>query len=138
MAEVQQADPGTRRFAVACVVVAAALGAGALSLLDTYRQSLLSWFLANAPHVRVSIIVVALLLLLAPLLLMAAWVWKYGVRVVRDGRHPPNGVKVIRDTPVSYGAVAQLYGRFYQALAALFVLAALSLLWFSWMIWRLR
>jgi hypothetical protein len=138
MAEVQQADRATRRLALISVVVAAGLGTGALILLDRHRHSLLSWFMANERHVQVGVIVVALALLLVPLLLMAAWVWRYGVRVHRESRHPPEGVKLIRDTPVVRGAAARLYGRLCQALAALFVLAALSVVWVSWMLWRLQ
>ena len=134
MAEIQQADPRSRRFALICVAVAAVLGSGALVLLDSHRQSLLSWFQGSSSRAQVSIIVAALVLLLAPLFLMAAWVWNFGVRVLRGNRHPPEGVKVIRDTPVSRGAAARLYGRLYQALAALFVLAAFSVLWLSWML----
>jgi hypothetical protein len=69
---------------------------------------------------------------------MAAWVWSLGVRVLRGNRHPPEGVKVIRDTPVSRGAAARLYGRLYQGLAALFVLAGLSILGLLWMVWHLQ
>ena len=67
---------------------------------------------------------------------MAAWVWNFGVRVLRGNRHPPEGVKVIRDTLVSRGAAARLYGRLYQALAALLVIAGLSVLALFWMVWR--
>ena len=138
MAEIERADPGSRRFALVFLVIAAGLGTAALVVLDSYRQSLLSWFLAHEPNVQVTIVIVALLLLLMPLLLMAAWVWRYGGRVLRGSRHPPQGVKVIRDTPVRHGARARLYGRLYQALAAVLVLAASSVLWFSWMLWRLQ
>jgi hypothetical protein len=137
MAEVERADPGARRFALVCLAVAAGLGTGTLVLLDSYRQSLLSWFVAREPGVQVTLIAIALLLLLMPLLLMAGWVWRYGIRVLRDSRHPPLGVRVIRDTPVIRGAGARRYGRLCQALAAALVLAALSFLWFSWMLWRL-
>ena|SRR5688572_17733196 len=137
MAQVQQADPSTRRVTLICLVAAAGLGAATLTLFERYRQSLLSWFLANESHVQVGIIVVALVLLLVPLLLMAAWVWNYGARVRRESRHPPEGVKVIRDTPVIHGAAARLHGRLCQALAALFVFAALSVIWISWRLWHL-
>jgi hypothetical protein len=136
--QVQQADLGARRFTLMCLVVFAGLGTAAFVLLERYRPSLLSWFLANEPHVQVGILIVALLVLFVPLLLIAAWIWNFGGRVLRGGRHPPEGVKVIRDTPVIHGAAARRYGRLYQALAALCALAALSVLWFSWMLWRLQ
>lgn len=138
MAEIHQADPRSRRLALMCVAVAAVLGSGALLLLESHRQSLLSWFQGSSSHVQASIIVAALVLLLAPLFLMAAWVWNFGARVLRGNRHPPEGVKVIRDTPVSRGAAARLYGRLYRALAALLVLAGFSVLALFWMVWRLQ
>ena len=49
MAEIQQADPRSRRFALMCIAVAAVLGSGALVL----------------SHVQASIIVAAPVLLLA-------------------------------------------------------------------------
>jgi hypothetical protein len=124
--EVQKADPGTRRFTLVCLVMATAVGSAAFVLLERHSQSLLSWLLTNEPHVQLSIIVVGLLLLLLPLLLTAAWMWRFGVRVLRGNRHPPEGMRVVRDTPVIHGAGARLYGRLYQALATLFVLTALS------------
>jgi hypothetical protein len=138
MAEIQQADLRSRRFALVCVAVAAVGGAAALVLLESHRQSLISWFQSSSFQAQVSVLVAVLLLLLAPLFLMAAWVWSLGVRVLRGNRHPPEGVKVIRDTPVSRGAAARLYGRLYQGLAALFVLAGLSILGLLWMVWHLQ
>src|SRR5687767_4832589 len=117
MAQIQQADPGARRLTLVCLAFAAGFGSVVWMLLDRYRQSLLSWFLANEPDAQVTVIVITLVLLLAPLLLMAGWVWRYGLRVLRGSRHPPDGVKVIRDTPVIHGAGARLYARLYQALA---------------------
>lgn len=75
MAEIQQADPRSRRLALMCVAVAAVLGSAALILLESHRQSLLSWFQGSSSRAQVSVIVAALVLLLAPLFLMAAWVW---------------------------------------------------------------
>ncbi len=138
MTQVQRADPGTRRISLVCLVVFAGLGTVVFVLLDRYRESLLSWFVANESHVQVSILIGALLLLFMPLLLIAAWIWSFGGRVLRGSRHPPEGVKVVRNTPVTHGAAARLYGRLYQALAALIVLAALCVMGFSWMLWRLH
>jgi hypothetical protein len=138
MTQVQQADPGARRISLVCLVVFAGLGTTAFVLLDRFRESLLAWFLANESHVQVSVLIGALVLLFMPLLLTAAWLWNFGGRVLRGSRHPPEGVKVIRNTPVVHGAAARLYGRLYQALAALTVLAFLCVLGFSWMLWRLQ
>jgi len=37
----------------------------------------------------------------------AVWLWRLGQRVRRSGRYPPEGMKVIRDTPVRTGSDAQ-------------------------------
>jgi hypothetical protein len=78
-----------------------------------------------------------IVLCLLPLPIGAAWMWSFGARVVRGNRHPPEGTKLIRDTPVVRGAVARRHGRGYQALAGLFLFAFLSTLWALWQLWRL-
>jgi hypothetical protein len=138
MTEVQHADPRARRTAVAYVAVGAALGAGATFLFERHRQSLLSWLVGASPQVQAGVIGAALVALCVPLLLTAAWMWRYAVRVRRTNRHPPEGVKLVRDTPVCHGAAARRYGLLYQSLAALFVLAALAIAGLAWMLWRLR
>lgn len=137
MAEIQYADPRTRRIALLYVVVGAALGFGALLIFERYRQSLLSWMVETPPETQVGIICLAFLALCLPLLLFAVWMWTYGVRVLRENRHPPKEAKLVRDTPVTHGAAARRYGRLYQSLAALFMLAAVFLVGFAWKLWRL-
>jgi hypothetical protein len=80
----------------------------------------------------------ALLVLCAPLLLLAAWMWTYGVRVLRANRHPPPGVRLVRDTAVSRGAAAGRYGRLYQVFAAVLVVATLIVVRLVWALWRLQ
>ena len=74
---------------------------------------------------------------LAPLLAGASWLWALGVRVIRGNRYPPEDTRVIHDTPVVRGAAARARGRVYQALAALFFLAAASGFWALWKLWIL-
>ena len=79
----------------------------------------------------------AILVLCAPLVLIAAWIWMFGMRVLRQNRHPPEGAKLIRDTPVTRDA-ARRYGRLYQSLAALLAVAAVLVVGFAWTLWRLK
>lgn len=136
MTEVQHADPRTRRNALLYVVVGAVLGSGALLIFERNRQSLLSWLLESSPETQAGIICLAILALGLPLALIAAWMWTYGVRILRADRHPLKEARLVRDTPVTHGAAARRYGRLYQSFAALFLLAALFLVGFAWMFWR--
>lgn len=138
MTEVEHADPRTRRLALWCVVVGAVLGSAALLLLERQRQSLLSWLLQASPETQNVAVGSALLVLCAPLLLLAAWMWTYGVRVLRANRHPPPGVRLVRDTAVSRGAAAGRYGRLYQVFAAVLVVATLIVVRLVWALWRLQ
>jgi hypothetical protein len=137
MAEVQHADPRTRRATIAYVAVGTVVAAGALLLFESYRQSILSWLSGTSPQTQIGVICLALIVLCAPMLLIAAWTWRYGVRVLRTNRHPPEGARLVRDTTVARGAAARRYGRLYQSLATLFVLAALFIVGVAWALWRL-
>jgi hypothetical protein len=138
MAEVQHADPRARRTAIVYAAVGLVLGAAALFLFESYQQSLLSWLAATSPRTQVGVICLAFLVLCAPLFLIAAWTWRYGVLVLRANRHPPEGVRLLRDTLVVHGAAARRYGRLYQGLAVLFAFAALFMIGVAWALWRLQ
>jgi hypothetical protein len=138
MTEVQRADRRARTVTVLSLLVATACGAVALLLAEEYGPSLSHWLRrAPRPH-RLWFGVAALLVLCLPLLLFAMWLWSYALRVLRGNRHPPEGTRVVRDTPVARGAVARRYGRFYQALAGLLALSALAIAWLGWKLWRLH
>lgn len=138
MTEIQRADPRARRAALAYLVAAAAGGAGCLLVFELYGQSLWRWLLQAPRQDQLWFGALALVLLCLPLVLFAVWLWRYGVRVLRSDRHPPEGVLVVRDTPVARGTVARRYARLYQGLAALLAAAALIVAWIGWKLWRLQ
>jgi hypothetical protein len=58
----------------------------------------------------------------------AAYAWRFGRRVRRDGRFPPVGHPVVRGTPILTGALARRRGAWAQAAGiAMAVLALVSL-----------
>ncbi|MCI0666889.1 MAG: hypothetical protein L0Y43_02405 [Methylococcaceae bacterium] len=136
MEEIDRADPGARRTAFRFLVIATLLGAGALLAFEHYREALLAWFSADPSRARWNVIFLTLVLALSPLLIAAAWAWTFATRVVRGNRYPPEGAKLIRDTPVVRGAAARLRGRVHQALAGAFLFASLGILWILWQVWR--
>lgn len=137
MTESQHADPRARKVALLYLVVATACGAGLLLLIQQYGPSLSRWLLRASRQDQLWFSALALLVLCLPLVLFAGWLWMYGVRVLRSDRHPPDGVKVVRDTPVARGSMARRYGRLYQTLAALLAAAAQIVAWNGWKLWRL-
>jgi hypothetical protein len=104
-------------------------------LFDSYRESLLGWVVADPSRGKITALLLIFALCFVPALAAAAWMWSFGTRVVRGDRHPPEGTKLIHDTPVVRGAAARRHGRVYQALAGLFLLASLSMLWVLWQLW---
>jgi hypothetical protein len=82
--------------------------------------------------VTVSIALAAAVVL--PVLGAAAYLWRFGIRTVRDQRFPPHGTLVLVDTVILEGAEAQRRGRMLQALA--FGLGATGVV-FAIMFWRL-
>jgi hypothetical protein len=73
-------------------------------------------------------------LLLAPLIVFAAYVWSLGERIFRAGEYPPPGLRVIRDTPVITGKRAISRGRLLKALALGCGIASVGL---GLLLWRL-
>lgn len=124
MEEIQRADPAARRRAIAAVAVGATLGGAALMLLEQQRGEIAAWLTAGHFRAKLAALLVSVVAGFIPLLLGAIWVWRLGNRVIREGRHPPSGLKVLRDVPVLRGMAARRRGRAYQGIALLLIVAA--------------
>lgn len=115
-------------------VIACGTGVGALLLIaiDRLRPQLERW-LQQDLRVRawIGIAVVAAAVTL-PVLGAAGYLWHLGTRVVRSGRYPPPGLRVLHDTEIVIGAAALRRVRAMQALACVLALAAVLLVFFMW------
>jgi hypothetical protein len=135
MTQVRKADPAARRAAVWTCVAGAIAGGLLLADLQQYRPALIEWLAADRAETaaRLQLLFGALAVLLAaPLLGLAAWLWSLGGRAIRAAEFPPPGMRVIRDTPVVCGDAAVSRGRMLRAAAILVVVAAVAacaLLW---------
>lgn len=98
--------------------------------LEKWINSDPSQFLARARLVLLG----AALLLVAPLVAIAIWLWRLGARALAGDRFPPPGVAVIRDTPVLTGDAARRRARLAQSFA-IFLLAAAGAM--AILFWRL-
>jgi hypothetical protein len=131
------ADPAARRRSL--IILAVCAGVGALLILGfgRYREALLGWVVADPADAsrRVSLVFLASTgLLVAPLFVFAAYLWSFGVKVIRTESFPPPGHRVVRDTPSLAGAEAIQRGRSFKTLA-IFLAAAAAVL--ALLLWRL-
>lgn len=137
MVEIRKADPAARRRAVAFVILGTAIGAALIVGFEDYRTPLRDWLLSEPGDARLRVKLMFLLVgivLAAPLLAFAAFLWSLGARVSRAQEFPPPGYRVIRDTPVISGPAAVVRGRGLKGLALGLVMAS-ALLWL--LLWRL-
>lgn len=100
-------------------------------LFQLQREHLAAWFAESSLRLEIAILGGVVILVLLPLLLAAVWAWRLGGRVLEEGRFPPQGFKVVRDTVVFLGAQARLRGRLLQGLGVVFVAAGSVMLWLA-------
>jgi hypothetical protein len=118
-AEIQPADPATRRRALLGAAAVAIAGWAAFFVLQDWLRGL-----AGADPVATRRALEDALLwgswaACLPVAVLATWMWLQGQRIVRAGRYPAPGAKVIRDTPVLHGDAARLRGTALRVLAAI-------------------
>jgi len=135
--DVRQADPGFRRLAIVVLIAGVCAGGVLIGAVDRYRDTLADWVRADSSRLaqRLELIFVAFtVLLVAPLVAVAAYLSSLGGRTVRAGEYPPPGSRVIRDTPIVRGGEALARGRTLQGLAALLSAASVVI---GLLLWRL-
>jgi hypothetical protein len=134
---IEKADARARTIVIAAVVTVVLIGVAILAPADSWREALIAWIMhdparSRSRAVTVSIAMAAAVIL--PVVGAAVYLWRFGVRVVRDRRFPPFGTWLIVDMVILEGVEAHRRGRVLQALAI--GLAATSML-FAILFWRL-
>lgn len=124
MVEIQRADPATRRRALIAIVVIAVAGWGAWFGLERCLAGLRGVDPARQQDALESALLWATWAAMLPVAAFACGLWRYGTRVLRAGRFPAPGAKVIRDTLVLHGDPARVRGTALCVLAALLGLLA--------------
>ena len=61
---------------------------------------------------------------------MGFWFWWLGRKIIRAGRYPPPGMKVVRDTPVRTGAAAARLAIAAQITGLLLAVAGTAATWY--------
>lgn len=137
MTEIRKADPRARRQAVWLLIAGTLVGVLLILGFGRYSGSLRTWIKSDPTAVahRLTLALVGLSIVLsAPAIAFAVYLWALGGRVLRAEEFPPPGYRVIRDTPVVGGQGARVRGHAFRILAACLVVTTL-LLWL--MLWRL-
>jgi hypothetical protein len=132
MKQIQPADPSARRHALTILLVGAAAGVALIAIAGALRPDVEAWLKADLEARSRIVLGVMAFLLGAPLVGLAAYLWRLGGRVVRAAQFPPPGTRVVRNTPIVTGGAATRAGRVLQTCAAALALAAVILVGFIW------
>ena len=132
MGEVHRADPKALRIALLIIgggVVTGAVLIFAAERLESFFTTWVSQDLQRRSRIAFSALTA---LTVGPTLVMSVYCWRLGQRIVREGRYPPAGLRVIRDMPVLTGGTARHRGRWLQALGVVTAVAVLMMAFFMW------
>jgi hypothetical protein len=129
--DIQKADPEARRRAAALVVFGAAVGVVLLLWFERSLPGLSEWVTEKpelvASRARLLLSVIGVMMIL-PLVGFAVYTWLLGRRITSGGRFPPRSMRVLRDTVVLTGQVAESRARVMKLLALVLISLALGLL----------
>ena len=137
--EVRKADPAARRRAVLVIIFGTALGALLIAGIEYFREPFSEWLLSKPVEMaqRAKLVIfVSAVVLSAPVIAVAIYLWLLGTKVLRAQEFPPPGLRVIRDTPVIGGSGAVTRGHAFQFLA-LCLGVSFAVLWFFFL-WLAR
>ncbi len=134
---IEKADPRLRAVVIPAVLALVVSGVVLIAAADTWRSALIDWVARDPARSRSRSVAVSMALaaaVIAPVLAAAAYLWHFGVRVARDRRLPPRGMRLVVDMVVQEGDEAQRRGRMLQVLA---VSLGTTTVIFAIMFWRL-
>lgn len=129
-----------RRNSLLSVVIGTIVGVILLVLFQSYLDFFRAW-LTEDPALLLTragmVFGLLAMLLIAPLLALAVWLWACSSRILREERFPPSGVRVVRDTPILQGPAARNRATLFRVFAIVLVVAASGLSWLLWRVWVL-
>jgi hypothetical protein len=127
--EIVRADAEIRRRTLICLVVATLLGAAALSAVTSRLSEVRS-----IESLRLWLWVTIALMSLGSAA-FSAYAAALANRIIRAGRYPTPGQRVVRDTPVKRGSEARKVATLLRAVALVMASASIAL---PILVWRLQ
>jgi hypothetical protein len=132
MSDIQRADPRARRIALIIVAAAFFLGGIAVPLANMFGPAIDAWFAADLENRAAGALRLMALVVSGSAILIAAYVWWIGHRMVRSRRYPPPGLAVLHDTAVLTGDSAASRGRLMRIIALAIGISGILLAVFLW------
>jgi hypothetical protein len=123
--EIQKADPAARRNAVLLVLAAMIAGTVLIALGAQSPPGLVAWVREDYRTRLAIVIVIMLVVVAAPPLGLAVYLWRLARRTLSAERFPPPGSRVVHDTPILTGDSALARGRMLQVMGAMIGMGAL-------------
>ena len=117
------ADAAYRRNVVACFVVMIAIGAAALLW---GRLVFIEWLASQDPRDAARAMQISFAAAFVPAIPMAFALLRLSRRIRASGQFPPPGMRVVVDTMIVTGAVAQRQARGFLAVAVIIGLASVT------------
>ena len=126
MVSIQKADPKARQRALWLVVFFGCFGGALIGLAQQYQETFALWLVENGQALVESwgLLLLMMFFLFSPPILVGVYMFRIGVRAVREKRYPPKGLAVVRDMPILEGDQAVQRGRRIQILASILVLGS--------------
>jgi hypothetical protein len=112
------AQASARRRALIIIVAGLVLGGGLVALTSGYRGELTAWAERHPARALDLILPATAVTVLLPVLALAWYFWRLGVRIVREARFPPADVAWAGGAVVLHGVAAKRRGRVLQACSA--------------------
>ena len=134
--EIQKADPRARRTAIVTLGLATLAGLVLMLVVESQLSAWLEWITEDPEQMDDRLVLCGwglALGVIVPMLLLAAYLWRLGSRIVHSGVFPPPGMRVVRDTRVLFGRRAVRRGRLLKVLAWLAGAVAMG---FVFVLWR--
>src|SRR5881409_1538832 len=103
---IEKANPRARAVAIAGMLAIVVIGVVLIGSADFYRSAVIDWIARDPARSRsraVSVSVALAAAVILPALGASAYLWRVGVRVVRDERFPPRDTMLIVDMLVVEG-----------------------------------
>ena len=137
-ASIQPADPAARRRALLFVVCMAVAGSLLIYGLTRHTPEVTEWL---RQHLDVALRYPSIgagigLMMMAPMLAAAIYLFTFSQKIIKARRLPPPGQSVVRDTVIREGADAVWRARILRLLACLLVLAVAVFPLWCWQLLR--
>lgn len=128
--KVEKIEPRSAAGPLQVLLWAAVAGGVLILLADTYLPALVDRLARDWPEDRSGVRIVLLFVAAAvclPDLGIAVYVWRLGDRAIRESRFPPEGTRVLGETPTVYGREASQRGRVLKAAGIVLAVAGIGI-----------